>query len=1097
MKKIASIALLLIFTTCMLTPFEASAKSKIDIVFIIDRSGSMDDDINSVKNNVSTFTDKLSQQGFDYQLGLISYEYSPIRYPLTSDVNTFKNNLSNIYVSGGTENGLDAIMDAINNYTFELNSYKYFVLIGDENVYSANGYSDAYVKQQLVNNDITLTTVGISAVQSQFQDLSSSTGGLYLSLTSGFATNLEIIFDQIQQIPIIETVKPTSNQLLSDFDTSFVPTVRVTDPDSDKLTFEFFIDDESTTRDSKTVTNTKTAQLVAFKALNIGTLSEGTHRFLFKVHDGSDTVQDIVSVRVDKSPPSLQNVQRSSTTNSISVSGSAIDTIGGLHAAPYRYTVGSTVSAWTANTSYIQSGLTPNTAYAVTMEARDLSGHIAKSTATLYTQAETPAFSVTRTEPSALELTFTDRNPLGTQIQVVAGTQYVNASGRLVATPTWITPTSKKLRIEGLAANQSYAIKALARNGAGVATGYSSSINGTTLAHPPGHLTAHPEQRSMTLQWDIVPSIIRYELEADGQIKATGSVNSYIHTGLSPNTQHTYRIRAVNAGGAGEWSAPLTSYTLPDPPAVPGIPAGNPLQTEITVMWEGVAKATAYDIEVDGHTVTLGNVTSYTHVGLAPETPHTYRVRAKNAGGTSEWSERLTVQTLPYPPEIPAGLSAELSIHSVQLNWNASERAVAYEIEVDGFLYDNGSSTQYLHEGLDALSTHTYRVRAKNAGGKSGWSQPLTIKTHPEKPDQPGNILTTADAASITLTWYEVPHAEIYEIELDGDAVESTERPQYVHSGLDSESLHTYRIRAKNISGYSEWSAPVKMLTLPSGSGTGPMSLTNMAAVVTNASITLSWDTVAPGANYEIEVDGELQSIGQDTIYQHTGLTANEFHTYKIRMKQEDGLDYWVAILALSTLPNPPDAPDHIDAFASDQSITLTWDKADGATSYDIEIDGETVSIGNDAVYTHEGLSPGTSHTYRIRAKNMTGVTAWSPGITQSTTSPTYRVQAADGVPFELAVFANHVQDFNEFKVVISFDPSQLELKDMYNFSPQLDRASGPIPGSIITATVSDGQVELMFKQNLVPGTSWSGELTTMTMVPKLTGEIAIDVIVK
>lgn len=159
MKKVIGMLGLLMIVLSFLSLEPASAKSKIDIVFIIDRSGSMGDDIDDVRRNVGQFVDKLSAQGFDYQLGLVSYESNPKRYALTNNVETFKDNLRNIDVGGGTENGLDAIMEAINRYVFELNSFKYFVLIGDEKIYSDDGYSLGYVQQKLIDHDIVLTSV--------------------------------------------------------------------------------------------------------------------------------------------------------------------------------------------------------------------------------------------------------------------------------------------------------------------------------------------------------------------------------------------------------------------------------------------------------------------------------------------------------------------------------------------------------------------------------------------------------------------------------------------------------------------------------------------------------------------------------------------------------------------------------------------------------------------------------------------------------------------------------------------------------------------------------------------------------------------------
>ena len=47
------------------------------------------------------------------------------------------------------------------------------------------------------------------------------------------------------------------------------------------------------------------------------------------------------------------------------------------------------------------------------------------------------------------------------------------------------------------------------------------------------------------------------------------------------------------------------------------------------------------------------NVTSYSNTGLAASTAYTYRVRAKNSGGTSGYSNEASATTLAAPPPPP------------------------------------------------------------------------------------------------------------------------------------------------------------------------------------------------------------------------------------------------------------------------------------------------------------------------------------------------------------------------------------------------------------------------------------------------------------
>ncbi|THF80273.1 hypothetical protein, partial [Cohnella fermenti] len=139
---------------------------------------------------------------------------------------------------------------------------------------------------------------------------------------------------RVLQIPVqsskLEIVTPMNEQMLSDLDTAFVPTVKVRDTINGNLTIKYFIDSEASPRDTKRISNTATEQLVSFNAINLSTLSEGTHTIKFAVDDGTDTVERSVSFVVDKSAPLIESFQAASSDTAISVTGAASDSPAGL-----------------------------------------------------------------------------------------------------------------------------------------------------------------------------------------------------------------------------------------------------------------------------------------------------------------------------------------------------------------------------------------------------------------------------------------------------------------------------------------------------------------------------------------------------------------------------------------------------------------------------------------------------------------------------------------------------------------------------------------------------------------------------------------------
>lgn len=66
---------------------------------------------------------------------------------------------------------------------------------------------------------------------------------------------------------------------------------------------------------------------------------------------------------------------------------------------------------------------------------------------------------------------------------------------------------------------------------------------------------------------------------------------------------------------------------------------------------------------------------------------------------------------------------------SIDLTWDKVEDAESYEIEIDGIVQKNITSTEYSHKGLDFDTEYSYRIRSVNKDGYSKWSKELTAKT--------------------------------------------------------------------------------------------------------------------------------------------------------------------------------------------------------------------------------------------------------------------------------------------------------------------------------------------------------------------------------
>lgn len=1093
--KIKRILILILSVTLILSfKIEVLAKSRLDMVFIIDRSGSMGDDIQNVKNNISAFTEKLKDKNIDYRLGLIVYEQDTIVYDITNNVETFKNNLNSINVTGGTENGLDGIKDALDKYSYYANSIKYFVLIGDEPIYSRKGYSDEQIINELKSENVILTAIGTENMRSQYSKFTSSTRGQFLNLENDFSYLLTEIFDQIHNIPNVSIQSPSKDQWLNGTFTNFIPRVTVSDPDSDRLTFSYYIDNETTPRDTQELSNTKEQQTVNLKAFNVNSLTEGNHKLTVKVSDVYDTVTDFVNFKVDKTNPTT-NEQIQSTVNSITIQAGANDQLSGLSSVPYRYIINGVSSNWTNNTQFTVNNLKPNTEYPVRFEAKDVANNIKISNNQAVTLAQVPDCSVVSQDSTAIKLKISDVNPSDTRYEIKVNDKYVNNTGNLISSKTNTTLQNKQITIRGLDQNTQYNIEIRAINKASI---YTTPVKKEYYTKPkaPTGLVLTPSQESITIKWNPIPNISNYVLKLDNDKTINVSnVTTYVHTGLKTETTYRYCVAAKNEAGVGNYSNEVSIMTLPYPPNQPNTPTYEVGQNQINLCWDAVPNTDSYEVEIDGNIVNVSD-TTYIHSGLKEETEHNYRIRAKNRGGCSTWTSLLTLKTLPYPPATPQIITQEINKNYIMLNWEPVAKAEGYHLKVDGIIIDLGNVTTYKHDKLKPLTDHTYEIRGYNLGGNSNWSEKSSIKTYPEEPKEPNNILATANEDSITLTWYQVEFAEQYEIEIDNSLTEIVKDCSFVHTGLANDEHHQYRIRAINISGTSEWSTIIKSSTLPVEDGEqSSYALTNMVAVVTNNYITLSWDAVDQASEYEIEVDGVIKTIGRQTVYNHTELKANEFHTYKIRVRREDNNNRWCSVLSLATLPDPPDAPANIETDKYLDKIELKWEQVENASGYDIEIDGDNIITKTEAKFIHEELQPGSNHTYRIRAKNITGVTAWSNAIVATTKTPDYTVEYNEGEEFVFSILANNVQDFNQLALTIEYDPNELQISDLFNGTLKQDVESGNIDGTPINVTVENGKITMKCDIAIVPGTSWSGEITSIKFNALKSGESKIKLL--
>ena len=600
---------------------------------------------------------------------------------------------------------------------------------------------------------------------------------------------------------------------------------------------------------------------------------------------------------------------------------------------------------------------------------------------------------------------------------------------------------------------------------------------------------------------------------------------------------------------------------------------------------QGNSEGTEYDIEVDGTVIDNGTSTSYTHTGLTPDTEHTYRIRAKNAYGVSEWSEPVTVSTITTiePINLALGKTYTKSEQPDQQFADNNESE-----STDGILagdYSDGNSYGYR---VQENTTKTVDV-VVNLGALFSASD---VKIHKWE----GSQQYGAD----TIRIYGSQNGANYELITGLDTSDST------WTSLSFEAIQIRYLKVEfsktNTGAWgNDWMFIDEIQVLghtPLNTGQ-PNIPVGISMVPDTTEITINWDRLIDNGSGLVMTNllGEKGSISKNETDYETGYspaswpdTTNplvvwtdglvrevdgykcldgsfgdfawpdwprasyvhmptiEGHKYvvhsmvegNITMEQIDGstgqalgstavsgATSWTPAVYTAT----GDGSELIVAFRGgyvtsdigyfrDVVVVDVTELGDGSltdtelknkysslkyfegtqgnpegTEYDIEVDGTVIDNGTSTSYTHTGLTSDTEHTYRIRAKNAYGVSEWSEPVTARTllTSVSFTLLTISGNTYDVPLKINNTSDFEGSTFTITYDMSALELVDLCDMTKSKEIATGVIDGTGITITnISDGTIDMTIDQTIPEGKKWSGIINIFKFRAKTTGETLV-----
>jgi hypothetical protein len=326
-------------------------------------------------------------------------------------------------------------------------------------------------------------------------------------------------------------------------------------------------------------------QATSTGAYNVGyagqTLTDGSYYWQVKGIDNSGGSSSYnpgnsgaIAFRIDVTPPIPGSITLSSTTTtSITpvISGSS-DATSGLAASPYSFNniTRGNGSGTTSATSWLSSGLTPNTQYTFSATVYDANNNSSTTPqVSAYTLANIPS-SLTASSTGSGQITVSwnaNSNP--------SGTQYFAENINDSSNSGWITTTS--YTFSSLTCGTSYSFHVRAQNASSTVTNYSSSTSQSTQScnSAPNNPTSLGPTSATSGQWvssnsptfnfslsdPDVADQVKYEVQISTSSSFTGFVVDYT-SALS--VQGVFSFTVGQSAGSGSYTTGQAAQRLSD-----------------------------------------------------------------------------------------------------------------------------------------------------------------------------------------------------------------------------------------------------------------------------------------------------------------------------------------------------------------------------------------------------------------------------------------------------------------------------------------------------------------------------------------------------
>ena len=534
-------------------------------------------------------------------------------------------------------------------------------------------------------------------------------------------------------------------------------------------------------------------------------------------------------------------------------------------------------------------------------------------------------------------------------------------------------------------------------------------VNESTPATPT-NLIGSASADSISLSWDAVSNASSYKVYRDNSLLVPVTSNSFSESGLNDGT-YLYKVAAVNASGASSDTASISITVDDSSPHAPTNLTATVSGDSVSLSWDAADSASSYKVYRSNIFLISVSSNSFSESGLE-DGAYLYEVTSVNISGesTSKASVSVTIDT--SLPNAPTNLTATVSGDSVDLSWGTVSDATSYKVYRDGSLLGSVNTNSFNDSGL-ADATYTYEVSSvgKNGESTSAASVSATIYTSP--PNAPSRLTATVNGDSVALSWDTVSDATSYKVYRDGSLLGSVSSNSFNDSGLN-DGTYTYEVSSVGDNGESASTASVSATVYTSL----PNAPTNLTATVNGDSVTLSWNAVSDANSYKVYRDGSLLGSVNTNSFNDSGL-ADSTYTYEVSSVGDNGESAGKASVSATVYTALPNAPTNLTATVSGDSVALSWDAVNDATSYKVYRDGSLLGSVNTNSFNESGLADGT-YTYEVSSVSNNGESASTASVnatvyTALPNAPTNLTATVSGD--SVALSWNAVSDATSYKV--------------------------------------------------------------------------------